>query len=594
MMNRHSCQLPFFLLALLLFSAGWPVSAHAQKLEPCPPPPPMDLSGGFNSVAEAPEAPLPYPNPSVSFVTTNGGHFWVDGHIYRHIGVNGGFYQAGDIWNDTWYFRQAGVKQVRIILANTAYPNPEDVITRLNDALEASWNRGIRITVALTNFYYGDHWGADGGDGHTAVPGDEHFYNNCYEGIHLLGYDWMAGGFRENYKQFVATIVDRFKEDGRIFAWEIGNEIGVPPKPDGQPAIEETIAFYREMAQFIKDVDGHHHLLAPGIICTRWLSLTDKQKLRLYELMDYVTEHHYIPRNNEGSLADDVLAAAYNKPLVIEEFGVSQEDEPYSYDHELIMPTVSDFFDWSYAAEPVKTADSVMVWGVDFGGDLGNDDHYFGPGRQGLANEYLQLWRETADWLRPSPRYSDVPVDSTFYSYIECLSNRRAVSGLFNWVDDNHNDEFRPGLAITRAQSIKAVVRAMGFPLLFPATPRFMDVPRSSIYYRHIETAFANGIINGYPNNTFLPDANLTRGQMSKVIINAGIAKYRWQIDITGGPHFIDVPVGHTFYPYIETAYNRGIVSGYANHYFYPENNTTRGQFAKMLGEAVSCGSVTD
>lgn len=592
-MNRRLCALPLCLFALLLLFAGWPMAASAQVPAPCPAPV-LDSPADSKSATDLGEGSLPAPDLAASFVTTYGGRFWVDGHSFRHVGVNGGFYQADDVWNDTWYLRQGGVKQVRIILANTAYPNVEDVISRLNAALDASWNRGIRITVALTNFYYGDHWGHDAGGGHTAVPGDEHFYDNCYEGHNLLDYDWIAGGFRQNYKPFVQTIVDRFKNDGRIFAWEIGNEIGVPPKPDGQPAIEETITFYREMAQFIKTVDGHHHLVAPGVICTRWLSLNDTQKYRFYELMDYVTEHHYIPRNNEGSLADDVLAAAYNKPLVIEEFGVSQWDEPYSLDHDLIMPAVSDFFDWGYAGEPVKTVDSLMVWGVDYGYDLGNDDHQFGPGHQNLANEYLQLWRETADWLRLSPRYSDVPPNSTFYSYIECLSNRRAVSGLASWVDDNHNDEFRPGDAITRAQAVKAIVRAMGFQLVFPAVPKFTDVPRSSIYYRYIETAFANGILNGYSDGTFHPDANLTRGQMSKVIVNAGIAKYHWQINVTGGPHFIDVPVGHTFYPYIETAYNRGIVGGYSNHYFYPDNLTTRGQLTKMLGEAVGCNALAD
>jgi hypothetical protein len=81
---------------------------------------------------------------------------------------------------------------------------------------------------------------------------------------------------------------------------------------------------------------------------------------------------------------------------------------------------------------------------------------------------------------------------------------------------------------------------------------------------------------------------------MSKVIVNAGISRYGWQINTAGGPHFLDVPVGHTFYDYIETAYNRGIINGYADGNFYPGNNTTRGQFAKMLAQAITCTSATD
>lgn len=605
-MNRRFCSLLLCLLAFVLFSAGWPVSALAQdeKLDPYADPVP-DSSGGpvlpdSDNPADPAGTPLPsekdapVPTPPSSFVTVNGGRFWVDGRPHCHVGVNGGFYEGDDIWNDTWYLKQAGVKQIRIGVANTEYHDVQEVIGKLDYALGAAWSRGIRITVVMTDFYFGYQWGHEGRGGRDVVPGDEPYYSVLYNGIYLLNYNWINGGFRNNYKPFVQRIVDWFRDDPRIFAWEIGNEIGAPLRPDGQPAIEETIAFYREMAQFIKSRDGNH-LVAPGIICTRWLHMTNgDQKYRLYQFMDYVTEHHYIPINNEGSLADDVLASSYGKPLVIEEFGVSQWEQPYSSDHDRIMPAVSDFFDWAYAAEPVKTADSVMVWGVDFGYDLAADDHQFGPGSQGLGNEYLQLWRESADWLRQPPRYSDVPPGSTFYSYIECLSNRRAVSGLYNWVDDNHNDEFRPGEAITRAQAIKAIVRAMGFPLLFPTTPTFTDVPRSSIYYRYIETAVARGIISGYQDHTFRPEANLTRGQMSKVIVNAGISRYGWQIDTTGGPHFIDVPVNQTFYVFIETAYNRGIINGYANGYFYPGNNTTRGQFAKMLAQAVSCSYATD
>ncbi len=533
------------------------------------------------------EQDLYAPAPPSGFVTTSAGHFWLDGQPFRHVGVNqAGFtYEGDDIWIDTWYLRQGGVKQIRIILANDAF-STQTIIDKLDRALGVAWSRGIRVTVAFTNFYWSTHWGQDGGNGHTAVAGDNlnnYYTNTCCGGLRLLNRAWITGGYNVNYKPFVQAVVTRFRNDARIFAWEIGNEIGAP---DGD--VEAAIAFYRHMAHFIKGIDPNH-LVAPGIICTRWLPLlTWDQKFRLYELMDYVTEHHYEPNSNQGDLDDAQLALWLNKPLVIEEFGVSQVDPPYSNDHDLIMPRVSDFFDWAYTS-PIKSADAVLSWGVDFGNDHGSGDAHFGPWEQGLANDYLQLWRENADWARVSPRYSDVPPGSTFYSYIECLSNRRAVNGLFHWADDAHNNEFRPGDPVTRAQAIKSIVRAMGWTLRFPATPTFTDVPRSSPYYRYIETAVHYGIISGYQDRTFRPDAYLTRGQMSKVIVIAGMVRYGWQINTAGGPHFVDVPPDQTFYAFIETAYNRNIINGYANNYFYPGNNTTRGQFAKMLAQAISC-----
>lgn len=527
--------------------------------------------------------PLP---PAVSFVTISGGHFAVDGHAFRHVGTNEVdlIYEGGDQWNDTWYLRQAGVKQVRIFLPDNAY-NTQDMITKLDTALGIAWSRGIRLTVVLSNFYYGNHWGSDSRGGYTVVPGDEGYYTDtCCGGIRLLNHSWFAGGYNLHYKPFVGAVVDHFKNDGRVFAWEIGNELGAP---NGD--VEGTIAFYRDMALYIKSIDPNH-MVAPGIICTTWLPLTTAdQKYRLYQYMDYVTEHHYEPNGNAGDLSDDQLAALYNKPLVIEEFGVAQNQPPYSNDHNLIMPRVTDFFDWAYASEPTRQADAVMVWGVDFGNDHGSGDANVGPWEQGLTNQYLQLWRDTADWSRLAPRYSDVPPTDTFYTPIECLSRHRAVSGSYTWVDDTNNDQFHPGEAITRIQAVKAIVRAMGLPLRFPATATFTDVPRSDQDFRYVETAAYYGIINGYSDHTFRPQAGLTRGQMCKVIVIAGQVRYGWSINTNGGPHFLDVPQGSPFYDWIETAYNRQMVSGYANGYFYPNNGTTRGQFAKMLAQAIQC-----
>jgi hypothetical protein len=49
---------------------------------------------------------------------------------------------------------------------------------------------------------------------------------------------------------------------------------------------------------------------------------------------------------------------------------------------------------------------------------------------------------------------------------------------------------------------------------------------------------------------------------------------------------FIDVPQGSTFYPYIRCLACRGIVNGYADGTFKPNNNVTRGQLSKIVSNA--------
>jgi hypothetical protein len=70
---------------------------------------------------------------------------------------------------------------------------------------------------------------------------------------------------------------------------------------------------------------------------------------------------------------------------------------------------------------------------------------------------------------------------------------------------------------------------------------------------------------------------------LCKIIVNA----QEWAIDTTGGPHFEDVPVSDTFYGYVETAYNRSIISGYSDNTFRPGNNATRGQICKIVYNAI-------
>jgi len=102
------------------------------------------------------------------------------------------------------------------------------------------------------------------------------------------------------------------------------------------------------------------------------------------------------------------------------------------------------------------------------------------------------------------------------------------------------------------------------------------------------------GIVNGYPDGTFRPNNNVTRGQLSKIVSNsAGFD------DTATGQQFQDVPPGSTFYVYIYRLVIRGYINGYpcggplepcippANlPYFRPNASATRGQISKIVSNA--------
>jgi hypothetical protein len=49
---------------------------------------------------------------------------------------------------------------------------------------------------------------------------------------------------------------------------------------------------------------------------------------------------------------------------------------------------------------------------------------------------------------------------------------------------------------------------------------------------------------------------------------------------------FTDVPAGSTFYPYIRCLACRGIINGYSDHAFRPNNQVTRGQLSKIVSNS--------
>jgi S-layer homology domain len=203
------------------------------------------------------------------------------------------------------------------------------------------------------------------------------------------------------------------------------------------------------------------------------------------------------------------------------------------------------------------------------------------PGRGGWAvGQNGDILRYDA--LAPGQRFYDVPLDHTFYTYIEYLASHGYVSG---YSEDN---TFRPGNLTTRGQLCKIVVLAKGWEIDTTGGPHFNDVPETHPFYGFIETAFHHGVISGYADHTFRPGNNVTRAQLCKIIVSA----MGWAIDTTGGPHFQDVPEAYFLYGSVETAYNHHIISGYTCGTscleFRPGNNATRGQICKIVYLAIT------
>lgn len=106
-------------------------------------------------------------------------------------------------------------------------------------------------------------------------------------------------------------------------------------------------------------------------------------------------------------------------------------------------------------------------------------------------------------------RFTDVNQGDWFYNAIAYLDE----TGYFF---TNTTDSYRPNDKITRAEFVELAYFASELEKVGGVT--FKDVDRSNQYYDAIIAAAATGLVNGYGDGTFKPDATITRAEVVTVI----------------------------------------------------------------------------
>ena len=106
----------------------------------------------------------------------------------------------------------------------------------------------------------------------------------------------------------------------------------------------------------------------------------------------------------------------------------------------------------------------------------------------------------------------------------------------------------------------------------------FSDVSEGAWYYDAVRYASENGLMGGYGNGLFGPHDNLSRAQFAQILFNREgrpVVNYLLQ--------YGDVASGAWYTEAVRWATSQGIVGGYGNGMFGPNDNITREQLAVML-----------
>jgi hypothetical protein len=121
--------------------------------------------------------------------------------------------------------------------------------------------------------------------------------------------------------------------------------------------------------------------------------------------------------------------------------------------------------------------------------------------------------------------------------------------------------------------------------LVTPATSvaqAFSDVPSSYWGYAAIGSLSSQGIVSGYPDGTFKPDATVTRAEFATMLVKA------LDLNTTGtAGTFTDVTADDWYYNSVSTAVYAGLASGTGDSLFAPNALITREQMAVMVAKAM-------
>lgn len=139
---------------------------------------------------------------------------------------------------------------------------------------------------------------------------------------------------------------------------------------------------------------------------------------------------------------------------------------------------------------------------------------------------------------------------------------------------------FCPTAAVTRGQAAAFLARAMKVALPSDVNA-FPDLVAGAYYTAPVNRLSELGVVAGYPDGTFRPDATVSRAEMAALLVRATHLGLE-----SSGVTFVDVAEDAWFAPFVETLRNAGITTGCTTDRFCPDSTVTREQLALFVVRA--------
>ena len=243
--------------------------------------------------------------------------------------------------------------------------------------------------------------------------------------------------------------------------------------------------------------------------------------------------------------------------------------------------------------EPAPVPSTTLILTLDEnhrGGEITNieveegdliEPHLYIPRRRGYIFKGWSYDRDHLDEVKPGDR---IYTNTTLYAIWKRAEIEREEEPIEIKGDDHITYIFgypdgsvRPNGCITRAEAAAMLARLLNIEAIGSAAkPQFTDT-ESSWYNKAINAVVFRGIMKGYPDGRFRPNAPITRAEFTQMISTIDNKPY-------GVAPFADVP-GHWAERAIGSEYQAKRITGYPDGLFRPDANITRAEAAVILNK---------
>ncbi|MBH0230723.1 S8 family peptidase [Halobacillus yeomjeoni] len=174
----------------------------------------------------------------------------------------------------------------------------------------------------------------------------------------------------------------------------------------------------------------------------------------------------------------------------------------------------------------------------------------------------------------PISLFIDLKASDWFTPFVNELSQSQMIKGYPDYT-------FRPQGDITRQEVITLIGRALELNGEKRDT-MYTDVTKYHYGSGYIASATSREIVTGYPDQTFKPEANITRADVAVMVYRA------FDIPASNERVFEDVDPDKYYYEAIHSLANEDIITGYSETEFKPLKPITRAEFSSILAKTLN------